>query len=975
MRKRSITMSLLIISFALSTVLSAQPATGATLAGWWKLDETSGTAAADSSGNGRNGTVVGGAKWIAGTNGGAIQLTSVGDRIDLPAMELDTSSGATLTAWIKSATTQRDWCGVIFTRVGSQAGIWITNSRELRYTWGSAAAGWNFASGLVAPDNQWAFVALVIEPKQATIYLNDTSKSYSATHSGVRFNGTTYIGWDSDGNNKYFAGAIDDCRIYTGALTAAEIAAILAPPVTGSAKDPNPMDEARDVSLNMSLSWTPGPYAATHDVYLGTSLNDVNTATVNAPLGVLVSQGQTAATYTPGQLQLGQTYYWCVDEVNAAPSTTVFKGPLWSFTVEPMFYQVTNVTATASSFDTGKGPENTINSSGLTADLHGTDNKTMWNSSMAGAQPTWIQYDLGGIYKLEEMWVWNHNTDYELSMGMGIKNASIEYSTDGTNWTTLGATHDFAQGSALADYAHNTTVDFGGVAVRQVKITANTSWSGRAQYGLSEVRFYYMPVVAREPSPASNAIEIAPDVTLSWRAGRQAALHNVYLGTDPNALTLAGAPTANSYAPAGLNLGTKYYWRVDEVNAVEAISTWTGEIWNFKTSEFIAVDDMESYNDTTNKIFESWVDGYGSDNNGSIVGVNDAKETGTFGSTTIFYAGKQSMPLFYGTNNITNSETTRTFTPAQDWTRNGVKFLTVNFYGQATNATNVPLWVKIADQNGKSAKVTFGTAAGEDMSLLADPAWTTWNIPLSSFGGVTLTKITSMTIGLGTGSGAGTLYIDDIRLYPTAATPAGITPTLVGWWELDSDVKDSSGNSNNGTITGTPTYAAAKVGWGLKLNGTTDYVDCGAAASLNITDQVTLSAWIQPTNFANSAYQTFVGKGDHAYNIQHTEGNAIEFFVYDGTWYTASSAAVASTMNNTWHHVAGTFDGVQLKLFVDGAMVASSLHTGDIDTATHTVSIGSNSEQSGRLFTGTIDEVRIYRGALPTAEIKKLANP
>ncbi len=742
--------------------------------------------------------------------------------------------------------------------------------------------------------------------------------------------------------------------------------------VNGMATFPFPADGATDVARDVVLSWTPGIFAKTHNVYFGTNAADVNAAQPGNSLAV--GANQEPNTFDPGRLEYGQTYYWRVDEVNAPSSPGTYKGKVWAFTVEPLAYQVTDVTATASSAAATNPVGNMVNGSGLDAnDTHSGLGADMWLTAKGAGLPAWAQFDLGRVYKLHEMWVWNYNGQFEEILGFGLKDVTIQYSADGMTWTALGQ-FQFAQGTGYDGYAHNIVVPFAGLAIRFVRIDVISGWGVKGQWGLSEVQFYQIPVTASIPAPTSGATDVAVDQTLSWKAGREAALHQVYLGTDPNALTLAGSPTSNSFSPTNLSLGTKYYWRVDEVNTAEALSTWTGEVWSFTTSAFIAVEDMESYNDTTKKIFETWIDGYNSTTNGSIVGLNDAGTTGTFGSTTIFYGGKQSMPLSYGNSGIANSETTCTFATAQDWTRNGVKTLTLYFYGQATNAANVPLWFKVTDQNTKTAKVTFGAGTGEDTSALAEPAWTTWNIPLSSFSGVTLSKIKSMTIGLGTGTGTGTLYIDDIRLYP-AATGTTVTPTLVGWWKLDNDVKDSSGTGNNGTITGTPTYATGKIGAGLKLNGTTDYVDCGAPASLNITDQVTLSAWVQPTNFANSAYQTFVGKGDHAYNIQHTNGNLIQFFVYDGNWHSANSAAVASTMNSTWHHVAGTYDGTQLKLFVDGVVAGSTIHVGDIDTATHTVSIGRNSEQSGRLFTGTIDEVRIYRGALPTAEVKKLANP
>ncbi|MFZ0034842.1 MAG: hypothetical protein WAK60_07635, partial [Sedimentisphaerales bacterium] len=171
---------------------------------------------------------------------------------------------------------------------------------------------------------------------------------------------------------------------------------------------------------------------------------------------------------------------------------------------------------------------------------------------------------------------------------------TIEYSVYGTDWTKLGD-FEFAQAPSAADYVHNTTVNFGGVAARNVRLTANSNYGGKS-YGLSEVRFFSIPVAARQPQPATGVTGISPDVVLSWRAGREAVSHNVYMGTDPNVLTLAGTATTNSYAPANLSLATTYYWRVDEVNMAETPTTWPSPVWSFTTSPYVVVDDMESYN-------------------------------------------------------------------------------------------------------------------------------------------------------------------------------------------------------------------------------------------------------------------------------------------------------------------------------------------------------------------------------------------
>ncbi|MHC4680459.1 MAG: LamG-like jellyroll fold domain-containing protein [Planctomycetota bacterium] len=108
----------------------------------------------------------------------------------------------------------------------------------------------------------------------------------------------------------------------------------MAPPVNAFA--PDPADGALDVPRDVTLSWSPGSSAITHDVYLGTVFADVNGASRAEPRDVLVEEAHTATTYAPaGALQFGQTYYWRIDERDAVETYT---GDVWSFTLEPAGY-------------------------------------------------------------------------------------------------------------------------------------------------------------------------------------------------------------------------------------------------------------------------------------------------------------------------------------------------------------------------------------------------------------------------------------------------------------------------------------------------------------------------------------------------------------------------------------------------------------------------------------------------------------
>ncbi len=522
------------------------------------------------------------------------------------------------------------------------------------------------------------------------------------------------------------------------------------------AHEPTPVHKAPDVSRGTAMTWKPGAYAKAHDVYFGTNLNDVNTAGRASPLNVLVSRGQDASVYEPpSRLDFGQTYYWRVDEVNAGDAY-IYKGDIWRFTVEPQAYAVKSVTATASSSVAGAGPENTVNSSGLDVnDLHSTATSAMWLAKTS--LPLWIQYELPRTCKLHQMWVWNYNSPIDYVLGFGLRSVTIQYSTDGANWTTLGD-FELARATSLEGYGHNTSVDFGGVAARYVKINVNSAWGTKGQYGLSEVRFFYIPVQAQFPSPASGQTGVSADASLSWRAGREAVSHKVYLSSDANAIA-ASAPIAtvgqNSYTPAGLTLGATYYWKVDEVNTAEPVSTWAGDVWSFSTADYLVVDDMENYtDDAPSRIFDAWIDGYGTNTNGCLVGHDQAP----FAERTTRHSGSQSMPFSYNNSGtFASSEATMTFAPAQDWTRAGVKVLTLYFYGSADNKP-AQLYVKVGD-----TKVVY-SGSQQDVT---NAAWTVWNVDLSAVPVSTLRSVKTLAIGVGTAGNSGKLLIDDVRLYRT----------------------------------------------------------------------------------------------------------------------------------------------------------------------------------------------------------------
>jgi hypothetical protein len=554
-------------------------------------------------------------------------------------------------------------------------------------------------------------------------------------------------------------------------------------PPPGAAGNPYPKVGATDVPRDVLLSWASGPYASAingHIVYLSDSFNDVNDG-IN---GITVSDN----SYSPDQrLELGTMYYWRVDEVNGV-DFTVYPGDVWSFETEPVGLAISNVTATASSSAPGQGLASAVvDGSGLTDDLHSTDIQTIWTSEVGAPQPTWIQFEFDRLYVLHEMWVWNSNTELELSLGYGFKEVVIEYSLDGVNYETLGTTHEFVRAPGADGYAHNTEIDFGGVQAKYVKLTVNTNWAPfpLPQFGLSEVRFFHIPMRARKPQPESGATEVPVDVTVSWRAGRQAAEHNLYMSADEQAVSDGTADvhilTEANYNPSFLELETTYYWRIDESNDLETPAMWYGDVFSFTTTDFISVDDFEDYDVGNNEIWWIWKDGLGyvaHDNepaypgNGSGSAVGD-ENSPSYMEETIVHGGNKSLPFYYGLNNASDSWATRSFDEPQDWTDHAIEILSLWFYGDPANVPG-QLYVKI---NG--TKVDYNGSA----SNLALPAWQVWNIDLASTG-ANLQSVTSLSIGIEGASATGSLLFDDIELRRVALAP-------INEWRIATDDDDA----------------------------------------------------------------------------------------------------------------------------------------------------------------------------------------
>jgi hypothetical protein len=704
-------------SFSLFLILSVAGSASAALVAHWTLDQGSGTTAGDVTGNGNDGTLRGDPKWAVGQIGGALELDGNGDYVECGNSGiLNITEQVTLAAWVKpdSGFSYPDWSGIIMRggpNLDTFAFYYNGPNQQLGFKTTGTSVEWMAIAAEGLFDGQWHHVAAVYDGAVKTVYLDgEPIGTMDSTGSIATSDGRLLLGAGRDLTvpTHLLVGLIDDARIYDEALEQVEIQATMEGGGGGYpyALAPSPVDGALHTQTWATLTWAPGDFAVSHDVYLGDNFDDVNDG-----LGDTFVGNQTATMLVagfpgfpvPGGLVPGTTYYWRIDEVNDADPNSPWKGSIWSFSIPPK---------TAYNPDPADGAEF-------------VDPNAIF---------TWTP---GYGSKLHTVYLGDNYDDVGNAAG-GMPLGTSSYDPD-----TLEP----------EKVLYWRVDEFDGIETHEGDIWAFTT-----------------PGAVGNPQPANGAVDVQINSILSWTAADNASSHELYLGTDADAVKNATTTSpeyvgpkalgSESYDPDKLDWDAGYYWRVDEVYPANTVK---GLVWSFSTADFISVDDFESYNDidppdaASNRIFDKWIDGFGTTTNGALVG-NDLPP---YAEQGIVHGGAQSLIYRYD-NNLKTSEANLTLVYPRDWTEEGVTRLILWFRGAPANA----------------AERMFVAAGGNAVVYHDDPSatqvgkWTAWVIDLQAFAdqGVNLTNVNSITIGIGTkgspaAGGSGQMYFDDIRLY------------------------------------------------------------------------------------------------------------------------------------------------------------------------------------------------------------------
>jgi hypothetical protein len=685
-------------------VLSIAGNASADLLVHWALEEGSGTTVFDTSGNGNDGTFTAEPQWVEGHGGGsALHFDGVDDFVVYSFDEIQTFETFSVALWVKADTLgQPNYCSPFSSHFPNTAGFQVDvdggNPGNYRI---NPNSGNQFAFGIVTLD--WIHLALTTEGTSMNLYYNGNwASSNTLVDTDVVFNQFA-IGVNRN-RNWWFAGTIDDLRVYDHVLSEAEILSAMAGQPWPYAFGPEPADGALHEATWVNLAWKAGDFAVSHDVYLADNFDDVDSGAEGT------FQGNQTATFIvvgfpgfayPDGLVPGTTYFWRIDEVQADGSTK-HKGPVWSFSIPPK---------SAYFPDPADG-----------AEAVAVDAELSWTGGFGS--------------KLHTVYFGDNFDDVSNAAG-GLPQGSATY--------TPGQLE-------MAKTYYWRVDEFDAVDTFKGDV-----WSfitegavGGPEPANGAVDVTQSPVLTWVPGIFADTHEV-------YFGADAASLE----------LKSSGNLGSESYEPGQLEWNTTYYWRIDEANNTNADSPWTGPLWSFTTANFLIIDDFEAYNDLnedepgSNRIYLSWIDGFENPAvNGSVVGNLDPP----FAEQTIVHGGLQSMPMAYD-NAVGKSEATLTLTSNRDWTVNGVDRLTIWYRGESAN-TAENLYVALNDSavvnndNPDAALITRWTEWNIDLTRFADQG-----VNLANVTSVTLGLGNRANPAAG---GSGKMYFDDIRLYRPA---------------------------------------------------------------------------------------------------------------------------------------------------------------------------------------------------------------
>jgi hypothetical protein len=712
------------------------------------------------------------------------------------------------------------------------------------------------------------------------------------------------------------------------------------------------------------LTWLPGVTAASHDVYFGDNLEDVN-----AGLGDTSKGNQKATSYSPaGPLELGKNYFWRIDEVQA-DGTTKYEGHVWSFT-----------TAEFLSVDDFEDYNNYPPYRIFETWIDGWGSQT--NGSIVGhSSPDFV----AGESFVETKIVHGDSTQsvpYYYNNDMKYSEATMSLLGSDRDWTRYGV-------KALSLWFRGYPPSVGSFVQGLMGTYTMTGAGTDIWYAADEFHFAWKMLDG--PGSITAKVESITGTNLDPWAKAGVMIRETL---DPNSTFAAVYIT-------GAN-GCRYQARVQTAalplsdTSVTTLKHITAPHWIRLEREFAGNLNAYDSNDGVKWFALVW----------NPVNIQMKKVVYVGLALTSHQPGVAATALF------SNVSTTGTVTPAE---------FTNQDIGILSNQAE-PMYVAISNNGGAPATVYH-----PDPNAVLISQWTQWNIALTDFARVDLKDVDKIAIGFGNKGnirpgGSGLVYFDDIALYRPRCLPAVLrnqsdintdcvvdifdlqimaedwlkfdrTATgLLGQWQFEGNTDDSSGNGHHGDVNGAPVYAAGRFRQALDFDGDGDYVQHSVGLP---SEQGTIAHWLKPrvlkrmiAYYEGSALENGWTAGDNDVLEIHSGINETTgqwYFCYEdgpGDNSTDTITAAATAQADVWTHVAATWDRTgSLILYADGVEIGRSSFADDTFSSNRGIyhRIGGPSDITSdlgkdRQWIGLIDDVRIYDRALTPAEIQAVMN-
>ncbi|HEX7862769.1 MAG TPA: LamG-like jellyroll fold domain-containing protein [Verrucomicrobiae bacterium] len=577
-------------------------------------------------------------------------------------------------------------------------------------------------------------------------------------------------------------------------------------------------------------------------------------------------------------------------------------------------------------------------------------------------------------------------------------------------WSHLAATYDGAVFRLYVNGQQVGSVNVTGAiqtSTLPLRLGGNLVWGEYFAGRIDDVRLYNRALSAAEvqanmsipvggtPPPADTTAPTAPtslagsgsfrQVNLTWLASTDAVGVNRYnvhrsttAGFTPSAANRIAQPTTISYADANLAPGS-YFYKVTAEDAAGNVSspsneatgtaladtqaptaptlTGTGSFgqaalsWNGAT-DAVGVVRYNVHRSTLTGFTASLANRVAQPTGNSYVDTGLAAGTYFYVVTAEDAAGNLSVPSNETSASVAgdvSAPVVSITSPAQAATVSGNVTISAN----ATDDVGVL---------GVQFRVDGANVGAEDTTV---PYSISWNSAALPNGNHNITAIARDASGKQTTSSPVTVNVNN-------TTPPPVTGLVAAYGFKEgagTTTADSSGNNNNGTLSAAAWTPSGQAGNALAFSASNQRVNINDAASLDLTSGLTVEAWVYPT--ALTGWRTVVMK-------EHSAGLSYVLYAHDNNPVPAGYLRIGSTDRrvagtaalplNTWSHLAMTYNGSVLRLFVNGVQVGSLNVTGSISTSTLPLRIGGN-QPWGEYFSGRIDEVRVYNRALTAAEI------